>query len=239
MDERPLDIGFLLFPDLTQLDMTGPFEALARIPGVRAHVVARTLDPVKSDTGLSLLPTVTFVECPHLDVIVVPGGPGVNDLMLDEEAMSFLRGQGAQARYVASVCSGALALGAAGLLRGYRATTHWGSMGLLEAFGATPVDTRVCVDRNRITGGGVTAGIDFGLYLAGMLENEETAQRIQLYLEYAPQPPFSSGTPEAAPAGVVEAYRKLAAPMMARRSVAVATAAARLDRRVAMDGRDG
>jgi len=181
MANQQIEIGLLLFPNLTQLDLTGPFETLSRMPGVRVHLVARTLEPVRSDIGLSLLPTVTLQECPDLDVICVPGGPGVNDLILDDEVLAFLRRQGAQARYVTSVCSGALVLGAAGLLRGYRAVTHWGSMGFLEPFGATPVNTRVCVDRNRITGGGVTAGIDFGLYLASVLRGEETAQRIQLY----------------------------------------------------------
>lgn len=228
VDDRQKEVGLLLFPNLTQLDLTGPFEVLARVPGVRVHLVARTLERVKSDTGLFLTPTVTFRECPDLDVICVPGGPGVNDLMLDDEVLAFLRGQGARARYVTSVCSGALVLGAAGLLRGYRATTHWASMGFLESFGATPVNSRVCIDRNRITGGGVTAGIDFGLYLASVIANEETAQRIQLSMEYAPLPPFDSGLPKTAPAKVVDAYQKLAAPMIDRRREAVTTAAARL-----------
>src|SRR2546426_6757568 len=202
---RPeVDIGFVLFPNLTQLDLTGPWEALARVPGARTHLVAKTLAPVLSDTGLSLVPTVAFSECPDLDVVCVPGGPGVNEAMLDDEVIAFLRRQAANARYVTSVCSGALVLGAAGLLRGYLATTHWASMEFLESFGATPVDIRVCVDRNRITGGGVTAGIDFGLHLASLLAGEEVAQRIQLSLEYAPQPPFHAGSPATAPVAVVD-----------------------------------
>jgi cyclohexyl-isocyanide hydratase len=226
-DER-VEIGLVLFPKLTQLDLTGPFEVLARVPGVSVHLVAKTLDAVESDTGLSLAPTATFRQCPDLDVICVPGGPGVNEQMLDDDLLSFLRRQAVQARYVTSVCSGALILGAAGLLRGYRATTHWASMGFLTSFGATPVAARICVDRDRITGGGVTAGIDFGLYLASLLAGEAVAQRIQLYLEYAPQPPFHAGSPETATPAVVDDYQRLAGPMISRRKEAVAAAAAKL-----------
>jgi cyclohexyl-isocyanide hydratase len=228
MDERRTQIGLLLFPGLTQLDLTGPFEVLARIPDVAVHLVAKTREPVTSDRGLTLLPSTTFDECPDLDVICVPGGSGVYDQMLDGEVLSFLRRQASQARYVTSVCTGALILGAAGLLRGYRATTHWASMEFLESFGATPVDTRVCVDRNRITGGGVTAGIDFGLFLASVLAGNEVAQRIQLSLEYAPEPPFRAGSPASAPAAVVEQYQTSSAEKMDRRRKAVADAAARL-----------
>jgi cyclohexyl-isocyanide hydratase len=228
MDERRTQIGLLLFPGLTQLDLTGPFEVLARIPDVAVHLVAKTREPVTSDRGLTLLPSTTFDEGPDLDVICVPGGSGVYDQMLDGEVLSFLRRQASQARYVTSVCTGALILGAAGLLRGYRATTHWASMEFLESFGATPVDTRVCVDRNRITGGGVTAGIDFGLFLASVLAGNEVAQRIQLSLEYAPEPPFRAGSPASAPAAVVEQYQTSSAEKMDRRRKAVADAAARL-----------
>jgi cyclohexyl-isocyanide hydratase len=178
---------------------------------------------------LTLVPTTTFADCPELDVVCVPGGPGVNEAMLDDAVLGFLRRQGPQARYVTSVCSGALVLGAAGLLRGYRSTTHWASMPFLEAFGATAVMTRVCVDRNRISGGGVTAGIDFGLRLASILADEATAQRIQLYLEYAPEPPFDAGSPETAPAAVVQTYHELASPMITRRREAVELAAGRLN----------
>jgi cyclohexyl-isocyanide hydratase len=228
VEERQVQIGLLLYPGLTQLDLTGPFEVLSRVPGVTVHVVARTHEPVTSDHGLSLIPTVSFDECPDLDIICVPGGSGVYDQMLDDQTLRFLRRQASHARFVTSVCSGALILGAAGLLEGYRATTHWASMAFLEAFGATPVDTRVCVDRNRITGGGVTAAIDFGLYLAGLLAGEDVAQRIQLSLEYAPQPPFDAGTPTTAAPAVLEEYRALAAPKMERRRQAVEAAAARL-----------
>ncbi len=228
MGERQIQIGLLLFPGLTQLDLTGPYEVLARVPGVKVHVVAQTREPVTSDHGLSLVPSTTFDDCPDLDVICVPGGSGVYDQMLGESTLRFLRGQATHARFVTSVCTGALILGAAGLLKGYRATTHWASMQFLEAFGATPVEARVCVDRNRITGGGVTAGIDFGLYLASALAGDDVAQRIQLVLEYAPDPPFRSGTPATAPAEVLEEYRTLAAPKMERRRQAVAAAVARM-----------
>ena len=228
VQDRQVQIGLLLYPGLTQLDLTGPYEVLARVPGVSVHVVARTREPVTSDYGLSLVPSTTFDECPDLDIICVPGGSGVYDQMLDDQTLAFLRRQARHARFVTSVCSGALILGAAGLLQGYRATTHWASMPFLRAFGATPVDNRVCVDRNRITGGGVTAGIDFGLHLAGLLAGEVVAQRIQLSLEYAPQPPFEAGTPTTASSAVLEEYRTLAAPKMERRRQAVATAAARL-----------
>jgi cyclohexyl-isocyanide hydratase len=223
-----LQIGLLVFPRLTQLDLTGPFEAFARIPGATVHLVAKTLDPVTSDVGLVLTPTITLADCPDLDVVCVPGGPGINDLLVDDEVLDFLRRQGAQARWVTSVCSGGLVLGAAGLLAGYKATTHWASAEFLEAFGATRVDTRVCVDRNRVTGGGVTAGIDFGLFLTGLLAGQETAERIQLYLEYAPEPPFAAGSPATAPAAVTAAFYALAMSMLERRAELVATAAARL-----------
>jgi cyclohexyl-isocyanide hydratase len=228
MRDSSLNIGLVLFPNLTQLDLTGPFEAFARIPNATVHLVAKTMDPITSDVGLILTPTVTMADCPDLDVLCVPGGPGINDLLVDEEVLDFLRRQGAQARYVTSVCSGGLVLGAAGLLAGYRATTHWASMEFLEAFGATPVKARVCIDRNRITGGGVTAGIDFGLYLTGLLAGKETAERIQLYLEYAPEPPFDAGSPETASTQVTSAFFERAAPMLKTRAEQVARAAAKL-----------
>lgn len=181
-----------------------------------------------SDVGLPVLPTATFETSPKLDVICVPGGPGVNDLMNDDVVLRFVRQQGEQARYVTSVCTGALVLGAAGLLIGYRAATHWASMDFLSAFGAIPVRTRVCVDRNRVTGGGVTAGIDFGLALASELRGRRTAERIQLYMEYHPQPPFEAGSPDTAPPEVVSEFHCYAMDMLEARRQAVARAAARL-----------
>jgi cyclohexyl-isocyanide hydratase len=221
-------IGLLLFPRLTQLDLTGPFEAFARIPNADVHLVWKRVETVISDVGLPMLPTTTLADCPNLDVICIPGGPGMNELLEDEEVLDFVRRQASQAQYVTSVCTGALVLGAAGLLQGYKAATHWASMEFLEAFGATPVNTRVCVDRNRITGGGVTAGIDFGLLVASYLTDRATAERIQLYMEYNPEPPFQAGSPDTAPPEVLASFRTYVAPMIERRRQAVSRAAARL-----------
>jgi cyclohexyl-isocyanide hydratase len=197
-----LQVGFLLFPRLTQLDLTGPWEVLSRVPGAELHLLARELAPVRAEGGLTLLPTGTLADAPPLDVVCVPGGAGVNAVLEDDAALDWLAWQGERARWVTSVCTGALALGAAGLLRGYLATTHWLSIDLLPIFGATPLAERVVVDRNRVTGGGVTAGIDFGLTLAARLAGDEVARRIALGLEYAPAPPFP-GSPRSATPGLV------------------------------------
>lgn len=191
----------------------------ARLPNTEVLVVSKTLEPVRTDRGLILAPTTTYDACPPLHVVVVPGGPGQQGLMDDEAALAFLRHQAAQAKYVTSVCTGALVLGAAGLLRGYRATTHWLSLPPLPLLGAIPVDARVVVDRNRITGGGVTAGIDFGLTLAALLRGDAVAQQIQLQIEYNPAPPFTSGSPATAPASVVAAARSAGERLQARRRV--------------------
>jgi cyclohexyl-isocyanide hydratase len=212
-----LHLGLLIFPRMTQLDMTGPFEVFGRVPNAKVHLIWKRIEPVVSDTGLAVVPTTTLADCPQLDVICVPGGPGQIDLMEDREIIDFVRRQGEQARYVTSVCTGALVLGAAGLLRGYKAATHWASMDNLEHFGAIPTKARVCVDRNRITGGGVTAGIDFGLVVASQLTDRKTAERIQLYMEYDPQPPFAAGSPDTAPADVLAAFKDVAKPMLTRR----------------------
>ena len=203
-----IEIGFLVFPRVQQLDLTGPYEVLAMVPGARVHLVATTLEPLASATGLVLTPTVTFAECPALDVICVPGGGGVNPLMEDGDTLDFLCRQAAGARYLTSVCTGALVLGAAGLLRGKRATTHWAAHDLLSHFGAIPTQARVVRDGNLITGGGVTAGIDFGLTLAAELTDAATAQAIQLHLEYAPDPPFDAGRPESAGPDILAATRE-------------------------------
>lgn len=203
-----LQIGMLLFPRLTQLDLTGPFEVLHRLPGARMHLVWKDLEPVRAESGLGLLPTTVLSDCPPLDVLVVPGGFGVTRLFDDAAVLEFLKEQGSGARWVTSVCTGALLLGAAGLLQGYAATTHWAYVDLLAGFGATYVKRRVVVDRNRITGGGVTAGIDFGLTLASELAGSELAQGIQLGLEYDPEPPFRSGHPDVADPALVAAVRQ-------------------------------
>jgi cyclohexyl-isocyanide hydratase len=201
-------IGMLLYPGLTQLDLTGPFEVLHRIPDVQVHLLWKTLDPVVSDSNLQLSPTITLGSCTELDVLFVPGGGGQTALMRDSEVLGFLRERGQSAKFVTSVCTGALLLGAAGLLNGYEATTHWAFMDLLPLFGARPIRKRVVVDRNRITGGGVTAGIDFGLRLAAHLASETVAKQIQLGLEYDPEPPFEAGHPDVAEPDVVAAVRE-------------------------------
>ena len=206
---EPVQIGILLYPNVTQLDATGPAQVLCRVPGAKLHMIWKTRDPVPTDAGFSIVPTTTFADCPQLDVICVPGGGGQVELMGDPETLDFLRKQAAGARYVTSVCTGSLVLGAAGLLKGYRSACHWAWRDMLKDFGATPVAERVVRDRNRISGGGVTAGIDFGLTVAAELAGEEVAKSIQLVLEYDPQPPFDSGAPSKAPAAIVELVRSL------------------------------
>jgi len=221
-------IGILIFPAVTQLDATGPAQVLARTPGATLHMIWKTRDPVKTDAGFSIVPTTTFAECPPLDVICIPGGAGQIDLMNDAETLAFVAAQGARARYVTSVCTGSLVLGAAGLLKGYKSACHWASRDLLAAFGAIPVAERVVRDRNRLSGGGVTAGIDFGLTLLAELAGEEVAQSVQLGLEYDPQPPFQSGSPEKAGADRTARVRAQMEKMIARRQEANAQAAARV-----------
>ena len=194
-----LHIGILLYPDVTQLDATGPAQFLARLPGAKLHMIWKTKDPVPTDAGFSIVPTTTFVDCPELDVICVPGGFGQVALMTDAETLDFLRRQAATARYVTSVCTGSLVLGAAGLLKGYRSACHWAWRDLLTDFGAIPVAERVVRDRNRISGGGVTAGIE-----------------------------FDSGSPEKADPALVRRLREQLAPMLDVRRKANLTAAAKL-----------
>lgn len=217
-----LQIGLLAFPGVQQLDLTAPFEVFACLPGAQVHVVAAGLDPVRSATGLVLAPTTTMAGCPALDVICIPGGIGVNALMQDDGVLAFVRAQAETARWVTSVCTGALVLGAAGLLHGRRATTHWAALDLLAAFGAIPVAERVVQDGRFVSGGGITAGIDFALTLAAELVGREEAERIQLVLEYAPAPPFTSGTPQTAGAAVLAAARATFAASRAERERIVA-----------------
>jgi cyclohexyl-isocyanide hydratase len=221
-------IGLLLFPRMTQLDLTGPFEVFAKLPDAEVLLLWKTLQTVEAETGLRLLPHATLRDCPPLDVVCVPGGPGVNALMEDDDVLAWLRTQAEHARYVGSVCTGALVLGAAGLLRHKRATTHWASRDLLAAFGAIPAAGRVVRDGNLFTGGGVTAGIDFALTMVAELAGPAAAQAIQLQIEYAPAPPFDAGTPETAPATVLEAVHARGAAMRAERESLVARAASRM-----------
>jgi cyclohexyl-isocyanide hydratase len=217
-----LHIGFLLFPHVTQLDLTGPAQVLGRMPGAQVHLVWKTRDPVPTDVGFTINPTATFADCPPLDVLCVPGGFGIERLFGDDDTLAFLRRQGAQARYVTSVCNGSLVLGAAGLLAGYRSACHWMWLPFLERFGAVPVAERIVRDRNRISGGGVTAGIDFGLALAAELAGEDVARTIQLALEYDPQPPFAAGSPEGAGPELVARYRASMVPRLAQVEAAMA-----------------
>ena len=225
---EPVQIGILLYPNVTQLDATGPAQVLSRVPGAKLHMIWKTRDPVPTDAGFSIVPTTTFADCPQLDVICVPGGGGQVDVMVDAEALDFLRKQAAGARYVTSVCTGSLILGAAGLLKGYKSACHWAWRDMLKDFGATPIAERVVRDRNRISGGGVTAGIDFGLTVAAELAGDEVAKSIQLVLEYDPQPPFDSGSPEKAGAERVKRIHERLAPLLESRRKANAEAAARL-----------
>jgi cyclohexyl-isocyanide hydratase len=223
-----LTIGLVLFPQLTQLDLTGPLEVFSRMPGARPLLVAATTDAVASERGLRLLPDVTFDTAPPVDVLFVPGGPGVGAAMEDERLLAYVAREGARARWITSVCTGALILGAAGLLRGRRATTHWLSLSLLEPFGAILARERVVVDGNCVTGGGVTAGIDFALHLAATVYGPRVAQAIQLLLEYDPSPPFSAGSPTTAPADLVDELVSARRDLQRQRAASVARAAARL-----------
>jgi cyclohexyl-isocyanide hydratase len=223
-----LQIGFLLFPDVQQLDLTGPYDVLASMPDASARLVWKTREPIKSSTGMVLSPDTTFNDCPPLDVLCIPGGSGVGNLMLDEETLAFVRRQAEHARYVTSVCTGSLVLGAAGLLRGRRATTHWAFHELLAPLGAIAVRERVVRDGNLMTGGGITAGIDFALTLAAELIGVEAAEALQLELEYAPAPPFNAGSPDTAPRAVVERVRADNAGSLAARKRITEEAAAKL-----------
>jgi len=194
------NVGFVIFPELTQLDFTGPQQVMARLPQSAMHIVAKSIAPVPSDSGLSLVPTHTFENCPQLDLICIPGGSaGVVGAMGDPDTIEFVQRQARAAKYVTSVCTGAFILGAAGLLKGRRATTHWAFTELLPLVGATHEKGRIVKDGNIITAGGVTSGIDFGLCVVAEIAGETTAQVIQLGLEYNPEPPFDAGHPDCAP----------------------------------------
>jgi cyclohexyl-isocyanide hydratase len=210
-------VGMVLFEGLTQLDLTGPYEVFARMPNTRVRLIASRLAPVRTEWGLTIVADTTFDSAPSLDLLCVPGGWGVDAQLENEHLLTFLRDRATQARYVTSVCTGALLLGAAGLLRGHRATTHWMSLDLLTHFGAEPVSERVVRDRNRITAAGVSSGMDFALVVAADLFGEIVAQRIQLAIEYDPHPPFRSGAPASAPEGVVRGVREGSAERLQQR----------------------
>ena len=223
----PLSVGMVLFPGVTQLDLTGPYEVFCRMPNTKVHLLAATDEPVRTEFGLTITPDTRFDQSPALDILCVPGGWGVNAQLENPVMIEFLQTQGHRARFVTSVCSGALLLGAAGLLRGYRATTHWMSHDLLPLVGAIPVEDRVVVDRDRITGGGVTAGIDLALVIAAQLFGAPKAQEIQLAIEYNPAPPFDSGSPRTAPDDVRErVLRASQSGLRERREILARTATA-------------
>ena len=215
-----LTVGMLLFPSMTQLDLTAPHEVFARMPDTNVALMAKQPGSIRCEGGLKIVPDCSLVDAPALDILFVPGGTGISGVIQDAESLGFLRDRARTARYITSVCTGALVLGAAGLLRGYRATTHWLSLDLLPLVGAIPSSDRVVIDRNRITAGGVTAGIDFGLTLAAELFGRPVAERIQLMMEYSPQPPFDSGSPSTArPELVAEIRRECDAFQDARRTL--------------------
>jgi cyclohexyl-isocyanide hydratase len=227
-NDTHLSIGSLMFDGMDQIDLTGPFEVLSRLPNSSYQIYAKTSAPVRDLNGLRLLPDATLDAAPQCDVLHIPGGPGQEALMEDQVVLDWIQRQAGGARYVFSVCTGALLCGAAGLLIGRRATTHWSSLHLLRYFGATAINERVVIDANHVFAAGVTAGIDGALRLAAELRGEGTAQAIQLDMVYAPEPPFDSGTPESAPASIVDSARHSYEKITSQREATARRAAVRL-----------
>lgn len=221
-------VNFVLFEGVTQLDLTGPYEVLVRAPGFQCELVAKTMDPVKTDRGLVLVPTVTLANAAQCDLLVVPGGPGTDDALLDPEWVNFVAKQAAAADHVFGICTGSLLLGAAGLLRGRNASCHWLARDLLSEFGAHPTNARSTVDGKYFTSGGVTAGIDMALRVVGALLGDAEAQQIQLQIEYDPEPPYRGGTPETSPVEILERCQRASATRRGIREKAVRLAASRL-----------
>jgi cyclohexyl-isocyanide hydratase len=218
-------IGFVLFAGMTQLDLTGPWEVLTRLPNTRCHLLANGPAPIQSASGLSIVPTMLLEDCEQLDIVLVPGGPGHLDAMADERLLSFLRRQEPGCQFLMAACTGTMVLAAAGLLQGYECTTHWTALHRLAAYGAKALTRRVVFDRTRATGGGVTAGIDLGLVMAAKLAGEDVARKIQLMMEYAPEPPFAGSPTTAdpatvkaleAPPAIADQIRKIDAAAIAR-----------------------
>lgn len=205
----PQSVAFLVFPNVTQLDLTGPAQVLSRLGNTQLDLVWKDTDPVPTDAGFSLLPTATFDEVKTANILCVPGGLGTMDIMQDQDVLDWVKAVADKADWVTSVCTGSLVLAAAGLLEGYRAACHWASIDHLAHFNAIPERERIVEDRNRFTGGGVTSGIDFALALAARIRNEDFAKFIQLSIEYDPNPPFDSGTPDKAPPDILARYHKM------------------------------
>jgi cyclohexyl-isocyanide hydratase len=227
-EAAPLHIAFLLFPHVTQLDLTGPAQVLSRLGNAKLDLVAKTREPVETDAQFALLPTATFAENPSTDILCVPGGFGTVAAMEDSETLAWVRQVAGTAQWVTSVCTGSLVLAAAGLLTGYRAACHWASREQLAFFGAEPVAERVVFDRNRVSGGGVTAGIDFALALTARIRGEAHAKFVQLSLEYDPAPPFDSGSPERADPATLARYHVMVEKFAPGREEKVRAIAARL-----------
>lgn len=217
----PISVAFLVFPNVTQLDLTGPAQVLSRLGNVTLNLVWKDTAPVPTDAGFPLLPTATFEEVASADILCVPGGLGTMEVMQDAEVLDWLRKIAADADWVTSVCTGSLVLGAAGLLKGYKSACHWASVDQLEYFGATPVRERIVEDRNRFSGGGVTSGIDFALALAARIRGEDFARFIQLSIEYDPNPPFDAGSPEKVPPEILDRYYKMIAAAVPDREAKV------------------
>ena len=202
----PLTVAFLLFPNITQLDLTGPAQVLSRLGNTKIELVWKNLEPVSTDSGFPLTPTATFDEIIDADIVCIPGGLGTLDIMQDETVLNWVREVSKTADWITSVCTGSLVLGAAGLLKGYKATSHWASIDQLVYFGAIPTSERVVVDRNRMTGGGVTSGIDFALLLTSEIRSIDHARFIQLAIEYDPAPPFDAGAPDKVDQKILDRY---------------------------------
>jgi cyclohexyl-isocyanide hydratase len=225
---EPMRIAFLVYPNVTQLDLTGPAQVLSRLGDATVDLVWKTREPVQTDSGFALLPSASLQEVQSADILCVPGGFGCVDVMHDQQALDWVCSVGEAAQWVTSVCTGSLILGAAGLLRGYRATSHWAWRDYLALFGAEPVAERVVFDRNRVTGGGVTAGIDFALALMAEIRGADYARAVQLGLEYDPHPPFDAGTPDKAGEELVERVQERSDRMAPDREERVRAAAERL-----------
>jgi len=225
--DHHLVIGAIVFPRMDQFDLTGPFEVLSRLPNSTFHILWKEKLPIRDARGLILTPEVAFSEAPPLDILVIPGGPGQVDLMEDEVTLSFIRKQVAGAKLIFSVCTGTLTVAAAGLLNGIRGTTHWASFEVLEHLGVIPVNQRVVIDGKFVSAAGVSSGIDGALRVAALLRGELVAQEIQLYMQYAPEPPFHSGTPDTAPAEVLAAARRASGGVTETRIAAAKRVAAK------------
>ena len=217
----PISVAFLVFPNVTQLDLTGPAQVLSRLGNVTLNLVWKDTDPVPTDAGFPLLPTATFEQVRAADILCVPGGLGTMEIMQDGEVLDWLRGVAAEAQWVTSVCTGSLVLGAAGLLKGYKSACHWASIDQLAFFDAIPVRERIVEDRNRFSGGGVTSGIDFALALAARIRGDEFARFIQLSIEYDPHPPFDAGSPDKVSPEILARYHKLIAAAVPDREAKV------------------